>query len=85
MKTLSSKHKLIEQIKQSIKQTNLSQKELASKCNLKECALCRYLSGTRKMDIEKIVNICNYLKISLDETLELNPEYSKEYLNKILK
>lgn len=84
METQLLQKKILKQIKLSLKRTKMSQRTLASNCNLKESTLCRYLSGSRKIDIDNLINICNYLKISLDETLNLSPKYSNEFLNKIL-
>lgn len=60
-------------LKEILKEKNMSQKTLASLSGLTEAAISKYVSGSRKMSIESAKKVANALGMTIDELIMFKP------------
>ena len=58
-------------IKEIAKQKNITLKDISKKLNISYRSLQRYSAGTREPDYKTIVDIANYLNVTVDELLNV--------------
>ena len=58
-------------IKEIAKQKNITLKDISKNLNISYRSLQRYSAGTREPDYKTIVDIANYLNVTVDELLNV--------------
>ena len=61
-------------LKELLEEKHILQKELALKCSVTEATISRYISGKRKLNIEKAYIIARCLGIDINELWEVIDE-----------
>ena len=56
-----------------LKFNNLSQKDFAEICNVRESAVSKWINGTQIPNVDLYDKICSYFKISLDQLFGRQP------------
>lgn len=73
--------KFNERIKTIMKDQGLTQKELATRANITEASMSKYLSGERTPRIDVVVNLANALNVTVDDLIGDGIENNKNGLS----
>lgn len=65
-------------LREEIKQSGISQKELAQKLNINPSTVSKYMRLDKYPSLDTFANICEILDISADEILGLNAKKMKQ-------
>ncbi len=69
-------------LREEIKQSGISQRELAEKLNVNPSTVSKYMRLNKYPSLDTFANICEILDISADEILGLNARKSRKNNNK---